>query len=149
MKKFILFAILARLVYNIFGGGIFTLFKWLFIGCLIVGAIWAIAIKFGLTAEELYQKEDTQWESPPQFFTATKLNNSQALLQWRVLIGSGKFIIEKSSDKIAPNIIDIGSVNYIDGTHDYQYTDSLWPGLNYYKIVDNEGDVTLSKALSR
>jgi len=82
-----------------------------------------------------------------QSFTADKLNASQALLQWNILSGSktNRFIIEKSSDSI--NFTDIDSVNYSNGTYNYQYTDSLFSGINYYrlKIVDSSGNYQYSQ----
>ena len=85
-----------------------------------------------------------------QTFTATKLNNYQALLQWSILSGNktSRFIIEKSSDSISFN--DIDSINYNNGTTNYQYTDSLAKGINYYrlKIIDSAGNYQYSQIRS-
>jgi subtilase family protein/type IX secretion system substrate protein len=85
-----------------------------------------------------------------QSFTATKLNSSQALLQWSVLGGSktSKFIIEKGSDSI--NFTDIDSVSYLNSTSNYQFTDSLFSGINYYrlKIIDSTNNFQYSEIRS-
>jgi hypothetical protein len=79
-------------------------------------------------------------------FTATKINSSQALLQWNILSGTktDKFIIEKSSDSIV--FVDIDSVNASNTTDNYQFTDSLSKGINYYrlKIIDSSGNFQYS-----
>ena len=66
-------------------------------------------------------------------------------MQWNILSGSktNRFIIEKSSDSIS--FTDIDSVNYSNGTTNYQYTDSLSNGINYYRLkqVDYNGKSTI------
>ncbi len=85
-----------------------------------------------------------------QSFTATKINNYQALLQWSILSGNktNKFIIEKSADSI--NFTDIDSITFSASTSNYQYTDSLFKGINYYrlKIVDSSGNYQYSQIRS-
>jgi hypothetical protein len=81
--KFFLFAILARLLYNIFGIVGFKLVKWYFI---IMGIILLkVTISdLGKTKEQKQQEEtqnsNTDLSGAEQFFTVTKLNSSQALL---------------------------------------------------------------------
>jgi hypothetical protein len=85
-----------------------------------------------------------------QSFTATKINNYLASLQWSTLSGNKitRFIIEKSPDSV--RFTDIDSISYISGTTNYQYTDSLSQGINYYrlKIIDSSGDYQYSQIRS-
>jgi hypothetical protein len=79
-------------------------------------------------------------------FTANKVNDYQALLQWNILSGTSTriFYIQKSRDSISFTNID--SVNCIAGTTAYQYTDSLFNGVNYYRllIIDSSGNYQFS-----
>ncbi|HVM88399.1 MAG TPA: S8 family serine peptidase [Puia sp.] len=81
-----------------------------------------------------------------QSFTAVKINNYQALLQWSIISGTKtkEFIIEKSSDSISFTAID--SISFSNSLTNYQYTDSLLKGTDYYrlKIIDSSGNYQYS-----
>ncbi|MBS1974039.1 MAG: S8 family serine peptidase, partial [Bacteroidetes bacterium] len=85
-----------------------------------------------------------------QSFSVTKPDNYHALLQWAILSGNkiNQFIIEKSTDSITFKAID--SIRFSSISDNYQYTDSLLDGINYYrlKIIDSSGNYQYSEIRS-
>jgi hypothetical protein len=83
-------------------------------------------------------------------FTARKVGNSAALLEWTVTASSTpeRFEVLRSTD--GTNFATIGSVNGVDQQLNYSYTDNNLPnGATYYRLrmIDKDGDVKLSKTV--
>jgi hypothetical protein len=80
-------------------------------------------------------------------FTAKKLNNTAALLNWEVTASStpDRFEVLRSTD--GNNFTNIGTVQGVDQKLKYDFTDNNLPsGTTYYRLrmIDKDGDVKLS-----
>ena len=84
-------------------------------------------------------------------FTARKLGNNAALLNWEVTASStpDRFEVLRSTD--GNTFTSIGTVQGVDQKLKYDYTDNNLPaGTTYYRLrmIDKDGDVKLSAVIA-
>ena len=85
-----------------------------------------------------------------QNFVVAKTDSAHALAQWMIYnaVPVKSFIVQKSFDSL--NFTNFYTVNYSPGNLSYQWMDSLWVGINYYRliIIDSNGNTTYTPVQS-